>query len=57
MFLSVKGLGARFQYLYGNLPCQARALPRSDGATAHQLMAIFGSDTPKEAEKYIAEAD
>jgi len=34
-----------------------KALPRSDGGTAHQLMAIFGSDTLKEAEKYIAEAD
>ena len=29
----------------------------NNGATAHQLMAIFGWDTIKEAEKYTAKAD
>ena len=29
----------------------------NNGATAHQLMAIFGWDTLKEAEKYTAKAD
>jgi integrase len=29
----------------------------NNGATAHQLMAIFGWDTIKEAEKYTSKAD
>ena len=29
----------------------------NNGATAHQLMAIFGWDTLKEAEKYTTKAD
>jgi hypothetical protein len=29
----------------------------NNGATAHQLMAIFGSDTPKMAEQYTRAAD
>jgi hypothetical protein len=29
----------------------------NNGASAHQLMAIFGWDTIKEAEKYTAKAD
>ena len=29
----------------------------NNSATAHQLMAIFGWDTLKEAEKYTAKAD
>jgi integrase len=48
-----------------NLPqCSAHGLRKAgataaanNGATAHQLMAIFGWDTLKEAEKYTAKAD
>jgi len=44
--------------------CRAHGLRKAgatiaanNGATAHQLMAIFGWDTLKEAEKYTANAD
>lgn len=46
------------------LDCSAHGLRKAgatiaanNGATAHQLMAIFGWDTIKEAEKYTAKAD